>query len=81
MIDGIEHIEKLIRSLMENAGQDEEFHSAGQRAPGRELMNRALLASHHVNDNVKKAMRPGDMEFLSEKSPLKKAFSVTIIKM
>ena len=81
MIDGIEHIEKLIRQLMEDSAQEENFHSAGQKAPGREMMNRGLLASHHVNDNVKKSLRPGDLEFLSEKSPLKKAFSVTIIKM
>jgi len=81
MIDGIEHIEKLIRQLMEDSDQEESFHSAGQKAPGREMMNRGLLASHHINDNVRRSLRPGDMEFLSEKSPLNKAFSVMIIKM
>jgi len=81
MIDA--HLPDILKRILEELGQDshEEFHSGGQRAPGRELTNRAFLASHGINENARRSMRPGDKEFLSEKSPLKKAFSITIIKM
>ena len=60
-------LKKLVGAMEEmNFGHMEKHHSGGQRAPGRELIRRANLASK-VDVHSERMRRPGDEAFLAEK--------------
>jgi len=67
MQDHNDILKKLLGAVDDmDFGHMEHYYSGGQRAPGRELIRRANLASR-VDVHSERMRRPGDEEFLAEK--------------